>query len=141
MPNVKPNRIAMTFDYMRIFVRTALGRPCSCQSKDGKACPRDDDGNLKWHTWRRYGSKNQLCDHDASCFVKRDRMCLNILDRDATQFLKEMKDSGWTIELNDPRYANMTRYDVIAMEASPEELKVLLKWIKNTVGAFSKAKK
>ena len=136
MPNGKPNKIPMTFKYMQIFVRTTLNRPCSCQSKDGKPCPTDDQGNLKWHTWRRYGSKNQLCDHDACYFVKRDRLSLNISDEDTTRFLNEMKDVGWTIELNDSRYANMTRYDVMAMHATREQLAVLQHWIKQTVNAF-----
>ena len=131
----------MTFEYMQIFVRTALKRPCSCQSKDGNDCPMDQNKTLKWHTWRRYGANDQLCDHDASCFVKRDRLSLNISDISKTLFMKEMTAVGWTIELNDSRYANMTRYDVIAMDATPDELKVLLTWIQKTVGAFPQAKK
>lgn len=141
MPNDKPNKIPMTFEYMQTLVRSFLERPCSCQSKDGNSCPTDDSGNIMWHTWRRYGANGQLCEHDASCFVKRDRLSLNIADIESTIFLQEMKTAGWTIELNDCRYANMTRYDVMAMEATTEELTVLKRWVKNTVKAFPSRRK
>lgn len=139
MPNEKTHRIPMPFEYMQTLVRTFLGRPCSCDSEDTKRCPTDIDGQQMWHTWRRYGSKNQLCEHDACCFVKRDRLCLNILDIHKSAFLQEMESAGWTVYVNDLRYANMTRYDVMAMDATREQLTVLKRWIEKTVNAFPKA--
>lgn len=141
MPNEKPNRIPMTFDYMQTLVRTFLERPCSCQSKDGIPCPTDDLGNIMWHTWRRYGVNDRLCDHDACCFVKRDRICLNIRDNDTQMFLKQMRDAGWTVFVNDSRYASMTRYDVMAIDATREQLTVLKRWVKKTVNAFPSRRK
>lgn len=136
MPNGKPNNIPMTFDFIQALVRTSLERACSCRANNGNPCPIDHNGEIMWHTWRRYGASGQLCDHDASCFVKRDRLSLNIADVSKTLFIEEMKAVGWTIELNDSRYAKMTRYDVMAMEATPNQLHVLKKWLKQTVGAF-----
>ena len=128
--NQRPHTISMTFDFMQAFVNNTLDPPCSCSSKEVNPCPTDQNGNIMWHTWRRYGTNGNLCAHDACVFVKRDRLCLNIFDRNKAQFLKEMQNTGWVVHVNDLSYENMTRYDVFSMDATHDQLLVLQRWIK-----------
>ena len=133
----RPNTIPMTFSFMQALANKSLERRCSCNSKEGDPCPTDKNGNIMWHTWRRYGVNGNLCAHDACVFVKRDRLCLNILDRNKSRFLREMRSADWQVYVDDLRYENMTRYDVLSMDATRDQLLVLERWIKRSVLAFA----